>query len=423
MRLKRLTLVASVVSAVLALVGWSVGGASGSGRAKPVTITFWHSYSTNAASPELIELNKVVIPAFEKQHPGIKVKQVAFDYNDLRQKLLTGIAAGQLPDVIRADIIWVPEFGNLGVLAPLDQQLPDFKSLAGALFAGPLATNAWKGHYYGLPLDTNTRVLMYNQQALASAGITSPPQTFGDLRADAAKLKEKGVYAFADGGTGGWNVLPWIWSAGGSVTDPAIKKASGYLNSPKSVAGVQLLVDLHNDGAIPDLILGAQGGIQTSDGLPQGKYATVLDGPWMFPIFAAQYPGFNLQTSLVPAGSGGSVSVVGGEDIVMTKASKNKDAVAEFIRFMLSPFAQTAMGKVGQMPVRNDLGPKLVKIRPYYAIFLKQLANARPRTPSPKWPQIDQVLGTEIAKAIKGDMTAQQAMDEAAKQIDALLKG
>ena len=73
----------------------------------------------------------------------------------------------------------------------------------------------------------------------------------------------------------------------------------------------------------------------TYDGLAQDKYATILDGPWMFAIFAGAYPNFKLAGSPVPAGPGGSVSVVGGEDIVMTKSSKNKAAAAEFIRFML----------------------------------------------------------------------------------------
>ena len=42
-----------------------------------------------------------------------------------------------------------------------------------------------------------------------------------------------------------------------------------------------------------------------------------------------------LAGTTIPAGPGGSVSVVGGEDIVMTKSSKNKAAAAEFTRFML----------------------------------------------------------------------------------------
>ena len=50
------------------------------------------------------------------------------------------------------------------------------------MYPGPLATNLCDGHYYGLPLDTNTRVMMYNADTLAAAGLDAPPATFDDLR-------------------------------------------------------------------------------------------------------------------------------------------------------------------------------------------------------------------------------------------------
>jgi multiple sugar transport system substrate-binding protein len=423
MRVRRYILVGSVALALLALMSAGASAGQKSKSVKVTTITFWHAYATNAASPELQRLTKIVIPRFEALNPTIKVNQVPFDYNDLQQKLTTSVAGGTLPDVIRSDIAWVPQYAKLGVFAPLDKLMPDFKKVAGVVYSGSLATNYYKGHYYGLPLDTNTRVQMYNAQALASAGISSPPATFAQLRADAPKLKAKGIATFADSGTGGWNILPWIWSGGGSLTNKTYTKASGYLNSPKSVAAVQLLVDLYKAGSIPDLIVGNQGAMGTEDGLAQEKYATILDGPWMFPIFQKAYPGFHLQTAPVPAGPGGSISVVGGEDIVMTQSSSHKAAAEAFVRFMLSPWAQTEMAHAGQMPVRTDVSKQLTKINPYYAIFIRQLKTARPRTPSPNWPQIDTALGNAVASAIKGTESTQQALTDAAHQIDGLLAG
>ena len=420
MRFAPLLLIAAVTASLLALAG-AAAGAGNSASGKVTTITFWHAYATNAASPELQRLTKIVIPQFEKLHPGIKVDQVPFAYGDLQQKLTTSTAGGTLPDVIRSDIAWVPQYAKLGVFAKLDAALPDFKSLSKVVYPGSLATNFYKGHYYGLPLDTNTRVLMYNQQALTAAGISSPPATFADLRADAPKLKAKGINLFADSGTGGWNILPWIWSGGGSLTNSTYTKATGYLNSARTVAAVQLLVDLYKQGAIPSLITGDQGATGTEDGLATGKYATILDGPWMVPIFRSAYPNFHLQTAPVPAGPGGSISVVGGEDIVMTQASKHKAASEEFIRFMLSPWAQTQMAHAGQMPVRTDVTKQLTKINAYYAAFQKQLRTARPRTPSANWPQIDTILGNAVATALKSGDT-KSALDSAAQQIDGLLR-
>ena len=395
------------------------GSSSSAASDEKATITFWDSY---AADSEVPALEKVVIPAFEKLHPNITVKDVTFSHDDLYQKLLTGAAANELPDVVRSDIAWTPTFAQSGVFAPLDTSMTDFQSIADQTFPGNLSTNAYNGHYYGLPLDTNTRVMYSNLSAFAAAGISSPPKTFDDLLADAPKLKAKGIYLYGDGGTGGWNVLPWIWSAGGSLTNDDNTVATGYINSAQSVAAVQMLTTLYKEGAIPNIMLGAQGGLSTADGVAKGKYAMTLDGPWMNPIWAGSYPDFKPQEDLVPAGPGGSISVVGGEDINMIASTKHQAAVEEFISYMLSPDAQLAMTKVGQLSVRKDLQSQLTSIQPYYATFLQQLETAKARTPVPNYAQIDQIINTQVANAMQGKETAQKAMDEAAAQIDPLLK-
>ena len=47
-------------------------------------------------------------------------------------------------------------------------------------------------------------------------------------------------------------------------------------------------------------------------------------------------------------------------------------------------------------------------------MFVEQLATARPRTPTPAWPRIDEVLLTNIQQAVRGDVTVQEALDAAA---------
>jgi multiple sugar transport system substrate-binding protein len=88
---------------------------------------------------------------------------------------------------------------------------------------------------------------------------------------------------------------------------------------------------------------------------------------------------------------------------------------------MTRPYAQLQMARVGQMPVLKSTTKGLVKIHPYYSTYLKQIATAKPRTPTPKWPQIDQIIQTEVAKAFTGEESVQQALTSAAKQIDGLL--
>ena len=80
------------------------------------------------------------------------------------------------------------------------------------------------------------------------------------------------------------------------------------------------------------------------------------------------------------------------------------------------------MTKAGQLSVLNSLTSQVTAIHPYYATFLTQLKTAKARTPVPNYPKIDAVISTQVALAMQGKLTAQQAMDEAAAQIEPLLK-
>ncbi|HKE63704.1 MAG TPA: extracellular solute-binding protein [Micromonosporaceae bacterium] len=412
--------VATALFAALALSACSSSPAKSSASG-PVTLTFWGTYGNGGNKAQTDVLSQTIIPAFEKAHPNIKVNYVDVPYDSLLQKLTTSAAGGQLPDLVRSDIIWVPKFANLGVFAQLDGKMPNFNTLAQATYPGTLSTNKWQGHYYGLPLDTNTRVLITNQSALASAGLSTPPATFADLQTDATALAAKKIPVFADSGLQGWNILPWIWSGGGQITNADLTQATGYLNSAQSVAAVQMLVNLYKEGEIPNLLIGNKGAVSTQDGLPKGNYANILDGPWMKAIWAGQYQSFQPVYSPMPAGPGGSISVVGGEDIVMTASSKHQDAAEQFIAFTQSSVYQLSMAKTGQMSVVSSLDAQEAAASPELAPYIKQLQTARSRPAVPDEPQIDTALQDDLVPAFEGKVTVQAALDKAAKDIDPLL--
>jgi len=427
--MKRSTTAGAAVAAALAITLLATGCSSGSGdsgggsASKPVTITFWGAYGNGGNSTQQDALNKTLIPAFEKANPGITVKYTDIAYDSLLQKLTTSAAGGQLPDLVRADLGWVPQFAQNGVLVPLSDSMPDYKSLASKDYNGSVATNLYQGKYYGLPLDTNTRVLITDEAALAKAGMTKAPATFDDLQAMADKLKGSGVSLFADSKLEAWQISPWIWSGGGVLTNAKETKATGYLNSAKNVKTIQMLVDWYNEGLIPNLITGNAGATGTSDGLPKSDYATIFDGPWMAGIWAGQYPSFTPIYSQIPAGPGGSVSVVGGEDIVLTASSKHQEAAEKFIRFTQGSAFQLAMVKTGQMTVRPALADQQAAIDPYFKAFSDQLKTAKSRIASPNQSKIDTVLNTTLTQAFLGTTTVKAALDSAASQVDALLAG
>lgn len=385
----------------------------------PVTISFWHAYN---ADVEAKFLDETLIPEFEAAHPNIKVESVLVPYDQFRRKLLIALSGGTSPDLARVDIIWVPELADQGALANLEETIPDFATYSEEFLPGPLSTNLYNGSHYGLPLDTNTRVLVYNKDMFAAAGIEAAPATIEEFTVACEKIKALGAdkYCFADGGTYAWAVNPWIWSFGGDVTDSAISTSTGIYNGAQTAAAYQYLKDGIDKGYIHPGILG--GGLDTWGSVSTDQVAMILEGPWFPSIFESQFPDKEYGMALLPAGEGGSVSVVGGEDIVMFQQSQNKEAATEFMKYLLSEETQLKLVEVGQMPVlKSAADTDTIKNHAYFGIFLEQLATAKARTSHPQWSKIEEIMTNTGAAILNGDVTVQEGLDLAVTQIDPLL--
>lgn len=379
------------------------------------TVTYWHTMG----DAEVEAMNEV-IAMFEKTHPNIKIEMTRYAYNDFKSALLTSLAGGEGPDTARLDIVWVPEFADLDALVPMDTSLPNFDTIAANVFPGPLATNYWKGHYYGLPQDTNTQVLLWNKAIFEAAGATVPTTTDEFKKTACALSKGEKQYGYAMGGTYFWAPAPLFYAMGGKIVDDNITTADGYINGPESVAAFQMLVDMYNEGCLSPNLLG--GGIGTADGLATGLYSMIIDGPWMVDIYKNDYPDFEVNFAPIPAGPDGTTSsVVGGENVVVFDASKHKKAALAWAEFLLTKDAQLKMAKRGVIPTLSTVvgDPSLP---PYFGVFMEQLKTAQARVPHPKWDDMDGAINNAFQRALRGDQSVQEALDQAAQEIDALLK-
>lgn len=383
--------------------------------AEPVTIKYWHTMS-DAESAKLDE----VIATFEAANPGIKVEATRYAYSDFKTALLTAIAGGDVPDTARMDIAWVSEFASQGALSQLDGAMPDFDAIAASVFPGPLSTNKWDGHYYGLPQNTNTQVLVYNKASFEAAGITKAPATMEEFATAACAMTDaaKGTYGFAEGGTYFWAPAPIFYAMGGKVTDPEITTATGFVNGPESVAAFSMLKDLYNKGCLSPNLLG--GGIATDAGQGTGIYGMIIDGPWMVDIYKGNYPDLKYDFALIPAGPNGTSSVVGGEDVVILGGSKHVAEAQKWMSYLMGADAQKALAQVGVIPTLSALTGD-ASLPAYFGIFMEQLKTAQARVPSPKWSDMDNAINNAYQRILKGEQDPQTALDQAATEINALL--
>ena len=396
----------------------SAGAALAEGET--VTINFWHHYSAQSAENET--LMNVLIPAFEAENPGIKVNAVSHEWAELHDKVLVSANSNALPDVARCDIAWLPEFQKMGILVALDEEMPNFAEVSGKLLDSAMSTAIINGHYYALALNTNSKIVFYNKAMLEAAGV-SIPATMEEWIEAVKKLsgensKGQQVWGWNEPALAGWNICPFIWSFGGALTNEDQTIATGYINGPATVKAVETFAELVKAGAITGF---NAGDIPMTDGFGTGRYAMMLEGPWKSAELAGAYPDVAYGTAPIPAGEGGSISVLGGEDIAMFN-TPNKEAAWKFMQFMTGEYAETEMAKCGQIPVnRAALESDTVKAADY-APFIEAIQTAKARPTVAAWSEMDNGLQVAMNAVVTGEKTAKEAMDELAVAWDALLK-
>jgi len=382
-----------------------------------VTLQFWNAYNDVTETPVM---NGVVIPSFEAANPGIKVKDDTLPYAGLLQKFIASSAAGDPPDLMRSDIAWVPQLASEGTLLETSAQ-PWFKAVAAAADPGPLSTNYWNGGYYGLPDDTNTQVFFYNKADFAAANL-SPPTTWHAMISDAKLLTipSKGQHGLGVDSTDSWNVGPYVWTDGGSFTNKKLTQATGYMNGGATRNAVSTLVNLYKEGVIGSDFVGGSGAISGETGFPKGEYAMYLDGPWATTTYKdAGFTGYG--TSLIPAGPGGSVSVVGGEDLVIAKGGKHLADTIKFVQFLQSPFAQLAMASAGDMAAYKTDNNAEGNLNPALRIFAKELLTAEARPVTAGYGELDTDFSNQLALMLAGKVSVTQGLNTAAQEANKAL--
>ena len=78
------------------------------------------------------------------------------------------------------------------------------------------------------------------------------------------------------------------------------------------------------------------------------------------------------------------------------------------------------MAEVGVIPTLSGLigDPDLP---PYFDVFLQQLETAQARVPHPAWSDMDGAINNAFQRMLRGEQSPQQALDQAAAEINALL--
>jgi multiple sugar transport system substrate-binding protein len=408
----------------LAACGGGSGGNSPTGSAKSGTIV-WSA--SPIAGTGATDTRTVLIKAFEKQYPKIKVNLVSAstqtDTN--RATLATEIAGGSAtPDVFMGDVIWPAQFGAHDLAVPLSKYLPSsyFSQFAPGLIQGA----TYKGQVYGSPLFEDQGFLYYRKDLLAKEHM-AVPHTWEQLEADSEKLVKAGLvkYGFVWEGDSyeglTCDFMEYLGDAGGSVTNTAYTSAT--LNSPAAVKAVTFMRSLITTGVTPAAVTTFQEP-QAMTTFADGQSAFLRNWDYAYsvastpatskivgkvgvaplPTFAGQaYPGY---------------SNIGGWNMYINPHSKNLQLDLTFIKWLASPAAQTILAtKYSEIPtttaVRDSSAVKAEN--PVLAIVGETKLIPRPAG-TPNYPALSTAIYTNVNAALAGSKSAAAAMAAAQSQ-------
>jgi multiple sugar transport system substrate-binding protein len=352
-----------------------------------VTLSFW---SRDSAAPLVEQL----VDRWNESH-DTQIEVTIIPANEYITKVGTAIAAGEPPDILAVDLIYVPQFAAAG-------QLSEISELAAGLdFFDELSPShirlaEYDDGLYALPFNAEGSVLIYNRRLFEEAGLDPevPPTTWDEIYEAAVAIDALGddvdgfYFSGACAGCNAFTFLPLIWASGGDVLsddgmtatldDPAVREALAFYNK------------MWDEGLMPETSIVDTGAeflsIFFADNI--GMMGT---GAFAISTIKNEHPEIDFGIAPLPGQDGGSSSFAGGDSIGIAAGSAHVDEAFAFIEWVLTDEVQLEeFAALASLPVRTDLAeneyfeedPRLTTIaeamatgRTPYSLVYNQLFN------------------------------------------------
>jgi multiple sugar transport system substrate-binding protein len=372
-----------------------------------VSITWW-DYFTDANGAAM----DAQFARYMEANPNITIERTYIGFADLKQRLLQGAAAGDLPDVVVIDNPDHQAFSSLGVFEDVTDRVAEWGQ-ADSYFEGPWFSTTFQDRNYGIPDNSNCLVLWYNTALFEEAGL-EPPTTWEELTSTAESLTEGDRFGLAVSGIkseeGTFQWLPFLWATGEDLAT---------IDSEGGQRALQLWVDMVENGTMSQGILGwDQQDVRTQ--FQNGRAAMMSNGPWQIPVLQEESPDLEWNVVTLPEDQQGA-SILGGENAAIVKGSENVDAAWDLLMWRQEPEElRTYLTDAGKLPSRSDLAEDWSD-DPVITVFVEQLKVAKARAYGDKYPEISAAVQEAIQAAVGGQTDVASALAKAQQVITPLL--
>jgi multiple sugar transport system substrate-binding protein len=217
--------------------------------------------------------------------------------------------------------------------------------------------------------------------------------------------------------------MPVFWAFGADVLNDA---GEPTVDSPEAIAALEFFLEMRRFA--PEGVT-TYNATELRDALLQGAVAMATE---VWPAWIADLDNPEVSqvagnvTLMPPPGQRrGSSPMLGSWLLGVSPDSANLDLAVEFLTFITSNEIQKAMAlDVGLPPSRVSVyqDPEVISAYHWYPAELEALQSAVPRPRITRWSEVEAILGDYLQLALIDQMTAEEALEEANREIAAALR-
>jgi putative chitobiose transport system substrate-binding protein len=401
-------------------------GFSGLGMAQePITIEFW---TISLAGP-FGDWIRGFIADYEAANPGVTIEWVDVPGADVAQKYLAAVSAGIAPDV--ANVYGLAQLADLDVLLDINEYISEEDRAA--YFPDMLDALTFGGKTLGLPwYGGGATPLIYSRAVLEEAGLDpdQPPRTYEEAFEMSRTIKDKTgkfglmtVLGQSHNKVDGGQELDWFIQHGIPLFSESGKSAA--FNTPEALALLTELYELFRDGYLPQEALTAVWS-EAQQWYTAGRGAFTLTGPQILnrttPDVLEAYDTAVGYPITGPTGQ----ALTNFQYLVISGQSKNPEQALDFALYVTG--AQLQLELIEQVTVYPSR-PEVLE-NPLFHLenpqLLSEIALKRqvewdrgfaisPTAipPNTQWPELAEAFSRETQRMYTGQITPQQALDNA----------
>lgn len=375
------------------------------------------------AEPEEAAVYRSLISAYRESGGG-EVELVAVGRKDHLTRLSTGFASGNAPDVFLINYRDYSPFVQRGAVEPAGPLLEAQGVDLADYYEPPLRAFTYDGVLQCMPQNISSLVVYWNRALFAEADVAPPKAgwSWDEFAATAkaltsAEVKGVGIDPSIT------RMAPFIWGSGGTIVDDDTAPTRTTLHEPGARAALQAMLDLIADGVLPTKEQMAAQGLEEQ--FMTGKVAMFLSSRVEVPALREQR-GLDFDVAALPV-LGEPASVLHSDAYCVSSSSSTKDAAARFVAYAVGRQGQTVTALGGRtVPSLRSVATSPAFLSPTRApassqVFLDAIPLLRHTPVVPAWPEVEDVIGTQLERAFADGVPLDEVLAAIREQADPLL--